>query len=168
MENTNFNSNTSEFSAPIIGKVGRDERGLFYDYFVRITLEETNIEGTVSHDHYARLFGKARELFALEGIPEFTAEMGRTFLLQTCSASYDFKKNFHFGDIMVVRVRILRVGNSSFEIGAEFIYAQSKEICAIGKQAIVCTDLKGIPLKIPDALRAILLKALEGTFSTDK
>ena len=110
MENTNFQSNNKESVAPIIGKVGRDEKGLFYDYFVRITLEETNIEGTVSHDHFARLFGKARELFALEGVPEFTAEMGRTFLLQTCSASYEFKKNFHFGDIIVVRVRILRIG----------------------------------------------------------
>ncbi|MDI6603488.1 MAG: thioesterase family protein [Patescibacteria group bacterium] len=168
MKNNNFNSNTSKFSAPIIGKIGRDEKGLFYDYFVRITLEETNIEGTMSHDHYARLFGKARELFALEGIPEFTVDMGKTFLLQTCNASYEFKKNFHFGDIVITRVRILRVGNSSFELGAEFINARSKEICATGKQTIVYTDLKGTPLKIPDTLRVILLKALEGTSSTDK
>ena len=46
-----------------IGKMGCDEKGAFYDYVVRITLAETNIEGTVSHDEFARLFGKARELF---------------------------------------------------------------------------------------------------------
>lgn len=168
MKNNNFNPINSESDTPIIGKIGRDEKGLFYDYFVRITLEETNIEGTVSHDHFARLLGKARELFALEGIPEFTAEMGRTFLLQTCNASYEFKKNFHFGDIMIVRVRILRVGNSSFEVGAEFINARTKEICATGKQTLVYTDLKGVPLRIPEALRTILLKALEGKFSISK
>ena len=144
----------------LIGKLGRDERGAFYDYVIRITLEETNIEGTVSHDRYARFFGKARELFILEHIPEAAAEMGRTHYLQTRSASYDFKKNCRFGEMMIVRLRVLRVGNSSFEIGAEFINAQTNDIYATGSHVIICTDLKGAPIKIPDRLRSILMDAL--------
>ncbi len=157
---------SSKSTSVIIGKLGQDEKGLFYDYFVRVTLGEINVEGTMSHDQFAKLFGKARELFALEGIPEFTKEMGRTFLLQTRSASYEFKKNFYFGDIIIVRVRILQVKNSSFEIGAEFIDAQTKEIRATGRQTIVYTNLKGLPLRIPDAFRVVLSRALEGKFST--
>lgn len=143
-----------------IGKISRDEKGVFYDYIVRITLAETNIEGTVSHDEFARLFGKTRELFILEYLPEIAAGMGKAFLLQTRSASYDFQKSCRFGELMIVRLRTLRVGDTSFEIGAEFINAQTKEIYATGKQVIVSTDLKGVPIKIPDHLRNILLKYL--------
>lgn len=143
-----------------IGKIGRDEKGAFYDYIIRITLTETNIEGTVSHDEFARLFGKARELFILEYFPEIAAGMGKTFLLQTRSASYDFQKNCRFGELMTVRLRTLRVGNTSFEIGAEFINTQTNEIYTTGKQVIISTDLKGIPMKIPDRLRNSLLEYL--------
>lgn len=151
-------SNSAEIGR--IGKIGRDEKGAFYDYIVRITLAETNIEGTVSHHEFGRLFGKARELFILECFPEIAAEMGKSFLLQTRSASYDFQKSCRFGELLIVRLRTIRVGNTSFEIGAEFINAQTKETCAIGKQVIISTDLKGVPIQIPDRLRTFLLESL--------
>jgi len=144
----------------LIGKPGRDDKGLFYDFYLRVTLAEINIEGTMSHDQFARLFGKARELYALECIPGFAASMGRVFLLQTRNASYDFAKAVHFGDLLITKMRVLRVGNSSFELGGEFINAKTKEICASGKQVIIYTDLKGTPLNIPDGLRNILLDSL--------
>jgi acyl-CoA thioesterase FadM len=151
-------SNSTEMG--LIGKMGHNGKGAFYDYTVRITLTETNIEGTVSHDEFAKLFGKARELFILEYLPEIAAQIGKTFLLQTRNAYYDFQKNCRFGELMIVRLRVLRVGDTSFEIGAEFLNAQTKETYAIGKQVIISTDLKGIPMKIPDRLRNILLKYL--------
>ena len=140
----------------LIGKIGRDEKGAFYDYTVRITLAETNIEGTVSHDEFARLFGKARELFILEYLPEIAVEMGKSFLLQTKSAFYDFQKNCRFGELLTVRLRIIQIRNTSFEIGAEFINPQTKEIYATGKQIIVCTDTRGIPIEIPKKLKNVL------------
>jgi len=149
----------------LLGKLGRDEKGGFYDYLVRITLTETNIEGTVSHDQYAKLFGKTREMFILEHIPKAALSMGRTYFLQTRSASYDFRKNCRFGELMIVRLRVLKVGNSSFEIGAEFINAQTKDLYATGKQVIVCTDLKGSPIKIPETLRSVLTEALPSATS---
>jgi len=152
--------NLVKFDIPIIGRVGRDKKSLFYDYFVRITLEEINLEGTVSHNHYARFFGKTRELFALDHIPGFATDMGRVFLLQTCSATYDFKKNFRFGDMMLIRMRVLEVGNTSFDVGAEFINVQKQEVCATGKQTIIYTDLKGSPKKIPNKLRVVLMDTL--------
>jgi acyl-CoA thioesterase FadM len=142
----------------LIGKIGKDEKGAFYDYLVRITMTETNVEGTVSHDEFARLFGKAREMFMLEYLPETVREIGKTILLHTRSASYDFQKNFQFGDLMIIRLRLLRIGNTSFEIGAEFINTQTSEIYATGKQVIVCTDLRGITMKIPHYLRDALSK----------
>lgn len=168
MKNSNFHATPSESIVPAIGQVGRDGKGLFYDYFVRITLEEINIEGTMSHSHYARFFGKTRELFGIDCLPGFTTDMGRVYFLQTCNASYEFKKNFHFGDTMIVKMRILRVGNSSFELGAEFIHAQTKGVYATGKQTIIYTDLKGTPIKVPDTLRAALVDALSPKQSAQK
>jgi len=86
--------------------------------------------------------------------------MGRVFLLQTCSATYDFKKNFRFGDMMLIRMRVLEVGNTSFDVGAEFINVQKQEVCATGKQTIIYTDLKGSPKKIPNKLRVVLMDTL--------
>lgn len=153
-------SSSLKFDIPVMGKVGRDKKGLFYDYFVRITLEEINLEGTVSHNHYARFFGKTRELFALDHIPGFATDMGRVFLLQTCNATYNFKKNFRFGDIMLIKMRVLEVGNTSFDLEAEFINVQKKEVCTTAKQTIIYTDLKGAPKKIPNKLRAVLMDTL--------
>lgn len=152
----------------LLGKLGRDEKGGFYDYPIRITLTETNVEGTVSHDQYARLFGKAREMFILENLPKAAVSMGQTYFLQTRSASYDFRKNCRFGELMIVRLRVLKVGNSSFEIGAEFINAQTNDIYATGKQVIVCTDLNGSPIKIPDILKTVLIDALQPLSSKQK
>ena len=168
MKNSNLSSIPSESTIPAIGQVGRDDKGLFYDYFVRITLEEINIEGTMSHSHYSRFFGKTRELFGIDCLPRFTTDMGRVYFLQTCNASYEFKKNFHFGDTMIVKMRVLRVGNSSFELGAEFIHVQTKGVYATGKQTIIHTDLKGAPVKIPEILRTALIDALSPKQSIKK
>jgi len=149
----------------LLGKLGRDEKGGFYDYLIRITLTETNVEGTVGHDQYAKLFGKAREMFILEHIPKAAGSMGQTYFLQTRNASYDFRKNCRFGELMTVRLRVLKVGNSSFEIGAEFIDTQTSDLYATGKQVIVCTDLKGSPIKIPEVLRTVLIEALPSVSS---
>jgi acyl-CoA thioesterase FadM len=72
-----------------------------------------------------------------------------------------FKKSVHFGDLIIVKMRVLRVGNSSFDLGAEFINARTKEVGATGKQVIIYTDLKSTPTNIPDTLRNILLDSLQ-------
>lgn len=136
--------------------IGQDKRGFFYDYPVRITFNELNIEGNVSHDKYASLFGKARELFGLECIPGFAKEIGRVYLLKTRNAIYNYKKDFHFGDKMIVRMRVLRRRMASFILRAEYINAETGEIYATGEQTIVYTDIQGNIKKMPESLRSLL------------
>jgi acyl-CoA thioesterase FadM len=145
-----------------IGSVGQDKKGFFYDYPIKITLEETNLEGTVSHDQFARLFGKARELFGLERLPSLI-DMGRNYILHTYESHYKFRKNFYFGDTMITRIRVLSVKNSSFELGAEFINAQTGENHVTGKQIIACTKHNGNPIRIPDDLRKALVDTQKTT-----
>jgi acyl-CoA thioesterase FadM len=145
----------------MIGKLGVDEKGPYYEYLNLVTLTETNAEGTVSHDKFAQLFGKVRELAFLEAFPkESISDIGKTLLFHTRVASYDFKKSFRLGDQMLIRIRILKVGNSSFEMGAEFINYQTKEVYVEAKQVIVLTDIQGKPIEIPSNFKDFLLKSI--------
>lgn len=147
------------------GGIGRDEANgsLFYDYVVRITFGELNPEGTVDHHIYAELFGKARELFGLEHFPVIAKQAGRDYFLHTSKASYTFHKNFHFGDLMRVRMRVSGVKSQAFQLKAAFIYVATDEIRAEGSQIIACTDPQGNLIDIPDGLRKALFDTLPKT-----
>lgn len=148
-----------------IGGIGRDKAddSLFYDYALKITFVELNPEGTVSHDKYATLFGKARELFALECFPVIIEQAGRDYFLHTRDAHYKYMKNFLFGDILLVRMRVSKVRKQIFQLKADFIHVTTDEIRAKGTQTIVCTDLEGNLIDIPDGLRKALFDTLPKT-----
>ncbi|HOI96879.1 MAG TPA: acyl-CoA thioesterase [Candidatus Pacearchaeota archaeon] len=132
----------------MVPKVGRDKRGMYFDYPTAITFGELTVEGSVGHEHYARLFGKARELFGIECIPGFIDDVGKKYFLFTCRAEYSFSDNIFFGDNIIVRVWVSKAGESSFTLDGEFINGQGK-ICATARHIIVYVDVatrqKGMP-----------------------
>lgn len=131
-----------------------------YTHTVRATLWHTNVEGTVSHDVFAMLFGMVRELFAMKYIPNFAKEMGKKYLLETKSAQYEFRKNFFFGDIIKIVMWIGEVRPASFTLKAEF-RNEHNEVYATGEQKIVFANISGYPTKIPDRLKKILKMAVQ-------
>ncbi len=152
-------------NSQVINKIsehlGRDEKGVFFDYFFTITFGELTIEGSVGHDHYSRIFGKARELFAIRCIPGFVKDAGRIYFLFTRRAEYDFAKNLFFGDFVKTRVRIEKLGDSSFTIGGEF-FNSADEICATARHVIVYVDRatgqKGMPEEFKRNLAGLMVK----------
>lgn len=136
------------------------EKGIKYIHTVRATLWHTNIEGTVSHDVFATLFGMVRELFAMDYIPNFAKEMSRSYLLETRNAHYEFRKNFFFGDIIKTAMWVSEIKPASFVLKAEFCN-EHEEVYATGEQTIVFANLRGTPMKIPEELRKILESAKE-------
>ncbi len=135
-------------SKKINTKIGRDDKGLYFDYPTLITFGELTVEGSVGHDHYAKLFGKARELFGIECIPGFINDIGKKYFLFTCHADYSFSENIFFADTVIVRVRLSKIGNSSFTLSGEFINQKNK-VCATANHVIVYVDVatrqKGMP-----------------------
>lgn len=126
-----------------------------YEYETRVTFCHTNAEGNVSHDQYARLFGIVRERFGLDFIPNFAEEAGRKYLLKTRNASYDYEKDFVFGDSMKIRLWVQELTHASFTLAAEYINTATGEVHARGRQQIVYTDVTGRPRRFPEALKSL-------------
>jgi len=124
-----------------------------------VTFGDTNAEGNMGHDRYASLFGKVRELFALEFIPSFKEGAGKTFLLKTKSAKYDYLRDFFFGDRICVRMTVAEVNHASFVLKAEFVNEVTDAIHAVGEQLIAFADMKNKPVRLPKALKDILATA---------
>jgi acyl-CoA thioesterase FadM len=133
---------------------------LKYEQQFRITFTETNAEGNVSHYEYAKIFGIVRELFALDFIPNFSSEAGRKYLLKTRNASYDYEKDFYFGDVMTVRLWVSELTHASLKLEAEFVNAATGDIHARGYQQIVYTDMNGRPRRIPEELKSLIKTVL--------
>ncbi|MBN1472521.1 MAG: acyl-CoA thioesterase [Syntrophaceae bacterium] len=133
-----------------------NQKGLQYEKEFRITFADTNAEGNVSHYEYAKYFGIVRELFAMDLVPNFMEDAGHKYLLKTCSASYEYKRDFFFGDTMLVCLRVNGVTASGLTLEADFINPKTGVIHASGVQEIVYTDLKGIPRRIPGELMSLL------------
>ncbi len=133
---------------------------LDYEQQFRITFAETNAEGNVSHYEYAKYFGIVRELFAIDFIPGFTKDAGHAYLLKTRNASYEYIKDFYFGDTMIIRLRVRELTHASLTLDADFIHAETGALHAQGSQQIVYTNLKGMPCRIPDNLKAIIQAAI--------
>lgn len=136
--------------------ITKPQETLQYEQEFRITFADTNAEGNVSHYEYAKYFGIVRELFAMDCIPHFVEEAGKKYLLKTYSASYEYKRDFFFGDVMKICLRLGELTNSSLKLHADFINQKTGDIHASAAQEIVYADIKGIPRRIPAELMSLL------------
>jgi acyl-CoA thioesterase FadM len=129
---------------------------LQYEKEFRITFADTNAEGNVSQYEYAKYFGVVRELFAMDCIPNFVKEAGHRYLLKTQNATYDYIKDFYFGDVMLVRLRVRQLLSAALTLEADYINVATGDVHARGCQQIVYTDINGVPRRIPQEFRALI------------
>lgn len=101
-------------------------------------------------------------MYGLECIPRFETEIGKLYLLQTANATYEYQKNLSFADVVIVRIRLLKVGISSFVLGGEFINQRTGKVCATATQTIMYTDLKGCPVNLFDKLKDVFSELMKG------
>lgn len=144
-------------SARVVTNTGASRDLMIYEYKTVVTFGDTNAEGNMGHDRYASLFGKARELLALEFIPNFKNEAGKIFLLKTRSANYDYRGDFFFGDRISVRMTVTQVNHASFSLKAEFVNEETDTVHAIGEQLIAYADMNGKPVGLPKELKNLLM-----------
>lgn len=127
-----------------------------YEKKFRITFADTNAEGNVSQFEYAKYFGIVRELFAMDCIPNFVAEAGKRYLLKTQNASYEYIKDFYFGDTMLIRLRVRDLMSAMLTLEADYVNESTGELHARASQQIVYTDIKGTPRRIPAEYRVLI------------
>jgi len=130
-----------------------------FKHTLTVTLSDTNAEGTVSHDAFARFFGHVRELFALHYIPGFAEAVAtRAYILTTHVTHYEFRMTPKFGDQLTIIMWISSYAAASFVLSAAFlIEGDEKRLCATAYHEIVFTDPKtGKPQKFPALFRELL------------
>ncbi|MBN1614605.1 MAG: thioesterase family protein [Deltaproteobacteria bacterium] len=132
------------------------ETGVKYEYRQRVTYCHTNAAGHVSPDEYARLFGMVREIFGLDSIPRFKEEAGKNYILKTRNATYEFHRDFFFGDLMNIRMAVVEIAGASFTLAAEFVNDATGDIHAKGCQEIIYADMAGRPRRLSPELREVL------------
>jgi acyl-CoA thioesterase FadM len=129
---------------------------LYFEKEIVVTFCLTNAEKNVGHDAYARLFGEVRELFGLECIHGFAGDAGQKYLLKTKETIFKFKKDFYFGDKILVRMHVREVRGASFVLAALFINQATGEVHAIGEHLIAYAGMDGRPQRLPQELKAVL------------
>lgn len=147
----------SEQNQPIT----KPKETLQYEKEFRITFADTNAEGNVSHHQYAKYFGIVRELFAMDCIPNFVKDAGHAYLLKTRNATYEYIKDFYFGDSMLVRLHVGELMSAGLTLEADFVNLATGDVHAHGCQQIVYTDTNGIPRRIPQDLKALIQVLLD-------
>jgi acyl-CoA thioesterase FadM len=123
----------------------------YYRYQTVVTFAMTTEEKNVSHAKFAELFGIVRERFGLEQLPNFREEIGKNYLLKTRSASYQYLRDFYFGDQIDCLMLVTKISGVSYHLVCLFL--KGNVLCTIGEQKIVYTDLQGCPSKMPERMR---------------
>ena len=149
-----INSNRKLLNA--IKKMGQQlpTRFKMFEHTTTVTFSLTTQEQNVSHAKFPELMGNVRELFAIDGIPNFIKEVGSIYLLKTRYANYVYLKDFVFGEEMLVKMFVSKVEETSFDLIALFI--GNNEIKTIGEQKIIYNNMQGLPIKMPGYFKTAL------------
>ncbi len=122
-------------------------------YAHRISYGETDAMGVLYHAEYIHIFERSRgELSRAFGYPyKKMEECG--VMLPVVEAYCRYRRPARYGDLIFVHVGISEWGRAS--VGFRYrIYNEDKTVLlAEGTTKHACTDLKGIPKRVPDAIR---------------
>jgi acyl-CoA thioesterase FadM len=132
-----------------------------YIYHTNATLRLLNPEGNVYFSKYFDIMGDARELFAIDILPNFKDLIGKLFLLKTVETSAKYKKDFYFTDKIEVQIFFKKVREASILLGFDFINSTTKEIHATAEQLLAITDLSGNIISLPPDWKKLLQEYME-------
>lgn len=128
------------------------------DFLVRIYYEDTDCGGIVYHTNYIKYCERARsEIFFSEGAMPNTERVG----LVVRKLNAEFLDSAKLGDLLVVKTRIVKLGQTSLTLSQEIFKSdssltQSTKIfqCEV---KLACIDIKRKKItKIPSEILAIL------------
>lgn len=134
-----------------------------FQYFVVVTIGDTNMEGPVYWINYLKWFGQARELFMLHfmeplipkdmSTPEFFAKADIKII--TLNAQMDFKHPAQFGDELAIRIQSRNFHESRVEVVCEIVNMSTNQVVATGVQGLAFKNMADKIIRMPDEIRAL-------------
>lgn len=134
---------------------------------IRVRLPETDAIGVVYHGYFLTYFDVARMdyLRGLGLLEEFRRGESLNLVVH---ASADFRSPARFDDILVVSVRVRRIGDSSVTFDFRVTQKADGRLVAEGRSVHSFIDSKTwAPTRVPEAFRAAV-RAYEGTELEEK
>lgn len=132
-----------------------------YEFRFRVPFGDVDMMGHVNNAKYLTYFETARTNLVTKAFGNFAKE--RTGLI-IARAEIDYKSPAKWNDELIVRVRPISLGNSSFVYEYEIINEQSKKLVATGKSVQVAYDYaKGVSIPIPEPIKSLLAKEIDET-----
>ncbi len=115
------------------------------------TSDMINVEQNVSHDVFVALLTGTIELFLLGRLDRPDCAF------KVKAGAYKYRRDFYFGDEIIIRLVVVSANDKEVEFGAEFL-DQSGNVHTSCTQRIVFTDgngtLKSVPEKLAAAIKA--------------
>jgi acyl-CoA thioester hydrolase len=121
-----------------------------FDY--RVYYEDTDAGGIMYHGNFINFCERGRsELLREVGLPasQVTKELGVGFVVRHLDA--DYMGMVRLDDLLTVETSVTSMKNTSFLMEQRLI-CQNKVVFVLNV-TIVCIDMQGKPVRIPDALR---------------
>ena len=107
---------------------------------LEIRISEINYGNHLSNDAYLSLMHEARlRFFASFGFSEFNLA-GVSVIMGDAAIVY--KKECHYGDVLMIEVTAAEFGSRSFDLFYRFIKTKTNEVACEAKTGIICYDYK--------------------------
>jgi len=124
----------------------------------RVEIADTDLGGVVYYGSYARLSDRAVCAYRRHlGIPEL-GPTGHLFVVRTMS--WEYLRSARFPDLLIVRVRVARLGRSSHTMQVRIDHPESGSAIATAELTIV--GVSGYEQPRPTRVPADLVERIEG------
>lgn len=106
----------------------------------KVRFNDTDMLGHVNHASYFTYMEEARLAYLEELDMHFFDNENITIVL--VSAKCDFISQGYFKDLLIVKTKVTKVGNSSFNLTSDIINKESNQLVAKGDVTVVCFDIE--------------------------
>jgi 4-hydroxybenzoyl-CoA thioesterase len=125
---------------------------------LKVCFGDIDNAGIVYYPRFVHYFHVAmEEFFSAELDLDYATLVGKHSIgFPTVRLEADFKQRLHYGDCLVVEVRIVNMGNTSVTWGYKVLRLQENDVVAEGNNVTVCVNLKSFQKQaLPDWLRTL-------------
>ena len=117
--------------------------------------------GVVYHAHYLVYFEQGRTEFLRAFGPSYREVEESGLLLVVADAGARFLRPGRYDDVLVVRTRVASVSGVRLRFEYEVVRPADGATLAVGHTTLASTDVEGRPIRLPEALRAVLESIVE-------
>jgi acyl-CoA thioester hydrolase len=129
---------------------------VIHETTVRVRYPEVDRMGVVYHAHYLVYFEQGRTEFLRSQGPSYREVEEGGLLLVVADVGVRYLRPARYDDLLTVRTRITSLSGVRIRFEYEVVRSADGCLLATGHTTLASTDLEGRPVRLPDAVQALL------------